>query len=137
MSSRAASKPLSRNRLPAVTARLALATAENQMLPHTEVRGEFGQRYIVDQCGPHTAQITLRRPGVRAEEEFRDYEIKHGITEEFEAFVVAAGDASVRQSLGQQGRVGELVVERPLEPGIGVLRHATSAVSGLFCRNAP
>ena len=76
----------------ALAAAAELFAAPNaQMLAKATIRAELRQRFRLDQGGAQLRQLAFIDSGELAKEQVGDDEIKHGIAEEFEPFVVARG----------------------------------------------
>jgi hypothetical protein len=75
------------------------------------------QAFLAHQMGAHAAELPLAGGGPVQVEHLRHHQIQHRVAEEFEAFVMNAAMAAVRERLLAQLGIGKAVAQRLFEPG--------------------
>jgi len=96
------------------------------MFPEAYVSCECRQRSILDKRCTQAAQVTFRRHRKGSENDFGYDEIKHGVAEKLESLVVVSACTAVRQCLLKQASIVELIIQRFIEPGLGLICHYRS-----------
>lgn len=99
-------------RVTAMTAALTLTTTEMEVLAQSQLTGYLSKCHIIYERCAQATEVALRRIRVRAENDFRDYEIKNSVTEKLEPLVVVAGHTAMRQREFEQPRIGKFVIQR-------------------------
>jgi len=103
-----------------------LARPEVQGGVEAEAGGKGGESAAIGEDGAAAAKRALGLGGVERIERISEHELKHGVTEEFEALVARAdlwvlvGIRGMSERLCQQRGVGKSVSEARLEIGEGV-----------------
>ncbi|MDT4864545.1 hypothetical protein FQZ97_993090 [compost metagenome] len=92
-----------------------LAVPEAQSRHQTETRRDLEQGVLLDQIRPHTGEIAFWQLAELLEQQARDGQIEHRVTEELQPFVVVGREAAVGQRALQQVRVGKVVVQALLQ----------------------
>ena len=98
-------------RIPPVSATLALATTQVEMLTETELRGNLGECRIIDQRCPEPTQISLGSVRMCSEHDLRYHEVEDGVAEKLETLVVVARRTTVGQRKLKELRIRKFVVE--------------------------
>ena len=97
------------------------APTEDEMLAEAKLPGVFGKRAAINEFGAGFRERALAKRGEILVELASENELKHSVTEEFEALVgldrnaLFMGDGWVSQSEPEEGSVVEGVTEKVLE----------------------
>ncbi len=92
-----------------------LAVAQAQPCRQSETGRDLEQGVLLDQIRPHTGEIAFGQLAELLEQQARDGQIEHRVTEKLQPFVVVGCEAAVGQRALKQARVGEIVVQASLQ----------------------
>ena len=93
-----------------------LAFAQPQHLRQAQLQRHAMQAVFSHQVGSHARQVAFVGTGKAVEQQARDRQAEHGISQKFETLVVVGTETSVRQGSDQQRGVAKPVASRGVAP---------------------
>src|SRR5690606_872740 len=99
------------NRFAPMAAAFHFAGTQSQVFAQLQFARELSQRLALDQRRAHAGEVAFAGIGKLREQRFGNNQINDGIAEEFEALVVRAASASMRQRPVEQCAIRKLIAE--------------------------